>query len=68
MVEIGELEFVFALNPAPHWRSMRVPIPTEALLQFPSIVVADSSTALAQRSSGLFDSRHDPGAEYADQD
>ena len=57
MVEIGELEFVFALNPAHPLAQHAGPIPTEALLQFPSIVVADSSTALAQRSSGLFDSR-----------
>ncbi|MBU1393369.1 MAG: LysR family transcriptional regulator [Gammaproteobacteria bacterium] len=57
VVEIGELEFVFALNPAHPLAQHAGPIPTEALLQFPSIVVADSSTALAQRSSGLFDSR-----------
>lgn len=57
VVEMGELEFVFALNPAHPLAQHRDPIPTEALLQFPSIVVADSSTALAQRSSGLFDSR-----------
>ncbi|EGT3626321.1 LysR family transcriptional regulator [Morganella morganii] len=57
VVEIGELEFVFALNPAHPLAQHAGPISTEALLQFPSIVVADSSTALAQRSSGLFDSR-----------
>ncbi|ABN62478.1 LysR substrate-binding domain-containing protein [Shewanella baltica] len=57
VIEISELVFVFALNPAHPLAQHAGPIPTEALLQFPSIVVADSSTALAQRSSGLFDSR-----------
>ncbi|EGM71346.1 LysR substrate-binding domain-containing protein [Shewanella sp. HN-41] len=57
LVEIGQLEFVFALSPSHPLAQYGAPIPTEALLQFPSIVVADSSMALAQRSSGLFDSR-----------
>ncbi|MGL4222950.1 MAG: LysR substrate-binding domain-containing protein, partial [Shewanella sp.] len=57
LVEIGMLEFVFALAPHHPLALFDHPIPTEALLQFPSVVVADSSTALAQRSSGLFDSR-----------
>lgn len=57
LVEIGMLEFVFALAPNHPLAQFDHPIATEALLQFPSVVVADSSTALAQRSSGLFDSR-----------
>ncbi|WP_297894109.1 LysR substrate-binding domain-containing protein [Shewanella sp.] len=57
LVEIGQFEFVFALSPSHPLAQYGHPIPTEALLQFPSIVVADSSVVLAQRSSGLFDSR-----------
>ncbi|QYJ79830.1 LysR substrate-binding domain-containing protein [Shewanella acanthi] len=57
IAEIGTLEFVFAIMPGHSLAQFQHPIPSEALLQFPSIVVADSSTALAQRSSGLFDSR-----------
>ncbi len=57
LVEIGRLEFVFALAPHHPLAQFDHPIPTEALLQFSSVVVADSSMALAQRSSGLFESR-----------
>lgn len=57
LVEIGQLDFVFALNPAHPLAQHQGIIPTQALQQFPAVVVADSSTSLAQRSSGLFDSR-----------
>lgn len=57
---IGDIEFVFAISAAhPLARSTESDcvISNETLLHYPSIVVADTSVTLAQRSSGIFDSR-----------
>ena len=54
---LGEVEFVFAIAPTHPLAQHDAEIPSEALLQFPSIVVADSSQSLLQRSSGIFASR-----------
>ncbi|QSX39753.1 LysR family transcriptional regulator [Shewanella cyperi] len=54
---LGDLEFVFALAPSHPLALLPEPIDIEALAAWPAVVVADSSQSLAQRSSGLFDSR-----------
>ncbi|MGE4260627.1 LysR family transcriptional regulator [Shewanella sp.] len=54
---LGEVAFVFAVAPQHPLAQHSAEIPAEALLQFPSIVVSDSSQSLLQRSSGIFASR-----------
>ncbi|NMH65490.1 LysR family transcriptional regulator [Shewanella salipaludis] len=55
--KMAELNFVFAISPSHPLAQSDAVISSEALLQFPSVVVADSSRSLPQRSSGLFESR-----------
>ncbi|MCE9786511.1 LysR family transcriptional regulator [Shewanella chilikensis] len=55
--KLGELEFVFVVAPEHPLAQFDTEIASEALLQFPSIIVADTSRSLSQRSSGVFDSR-----------
>ena len=57
LVPLGLLEFVFAIAPSHPLSAFEQTIPSEALLQFPAVIASDSSISLAQRSSGLFDSR-----------
>lgn len=57
LFELGMIEFVFAVAPDHPLAQYDAEIPTEALLQFPSIIVADSSQSLSQRSNGIFASR-----------
>ena len=57
---IGEIEFVFVISsthPLSKSAADNTIISSETLLKYPSIVVADTSVTLAQRSSGIFDSR-----------
>ncbi|MFM2479979.1 LysR family transcriptional regulator [Celerinatantimonas sp. YJH-8] len=55
--ELGNVEFVFAVACDHPLAQYDMPIPVDALLQYPSVIVADSSQALLQRSSGIFASR-----------
>ena len=57
IVPLGLLQFVFAVAADHPLAAYEEIIPSEALLQFPAIVASDTSVSLAQRSSGLFDSR-----------
>ncbi len=53
---IGLMEFVFAVA-AEHPLASKSIITHDDLLHYPSVVVADTSITLAERSSGIFDSR-----------
>ncbi|WP_076410768.1 LysR family transcriptional regulator [Shewanella sp. UCD-KL12] len=53
---IGIMEFVFAIAPDHPLAANRL-ITNEDLLRYPSVVVADTSVTLAERSSGIFESR-----------
>ena len=60
LTKIGEIEFVFVIaagHPLANLSTAGSIISNETLLEYPSIVVADTSVTLAQRSSGIFNSR-----------
>lgn len=57
LAKLGEVQFVFAIARHHPLNQHEGVIPMAALQQYPSVVVADSSQALSQRSSGLFASR-----------
>ncbi|QSX34826.1 LysR family transcriptional regulator [Shewanella avicenniae] len=57
LAKLGEVQFVFAIAPQHPLNQLDGVIPMAALQQYPAVVVADSSQALSQRSSGLFASR-----------
>ncbi|CAL95583.1 LysR substrate-binding domain-containing protein [Azoarcus olearius] len=54
---LGEVEFVFAVAAGHPLCALAQPLATEALLDFPTVVVADSSRYLPARSTGLLDGR-----------
>ncbi|KFZ38146.1 LysR family transcriptional regulator [Shewanella mangrovi] len=55
--QIATVEFVFAVASHHPLAQRKGIVPMQALLDYPAVVVADSSQALSQRSSGLFASR-----------
>ncbi len=55
---IGEVEFVFAVAADHPLTLLPRPVDQDAIREFPTIVVADSSRNLPGRSSGLLESRH----------
>ena len=56
-IEIGEIEFVFAVAAAHPLATFVGQLCAEEISQYPSVIVADSSRYLPERSSGLFDSK-----------
>ena len=55
--KLGEMSFVFAVSPHHPLASGNTPIEAIQLREYPSIVVADTSQLLPERSSGLFESK-----------
>ncbi|WP_286270154.1 LysR substrate-binding domain-containing protein [Thalassotalea hakodatensis] len=55
--KIAQLTFIFAVPPEHALAKINVPIETEHLREYPSVVVADSSQYLPARNSGLFNSK-----------
>lgn len=54
---LGSVEFVFAVAADHPLTHLDEPIPTRAILDYPTVVVSDSSRQLPVRSSGLLDGR-----------
>lgn len=54
---LGQIDFVFAVADGHPLCNLPQPLPPEALLEYPTVVVADSSRYLPARSSGLLDGR-----------
>jgi len=53
-IELGRLQFVFAIAPLHPLASVPTPIPLSELRRYRQIVVADTSRELAPRTAGLF--------------
>lgn len=54
---LGQVEFVFAISQQHPLLSLPQPLSAEAIQNYPTVVVADSSRYLPSRSSGLLDGR-----------
>lgn len=55
--KIGELEFIFVVAPDHPLADFQKPVEAEQFMEYPAVVVADSSRFLPVRDSGLFNTR-----------